>query len=76
MTTHDTLEACVNGTPAEPAPTVVTKEVDMSVTGPFILAEPDFEKTAVVKSDAYTILATVIDYWKETTEGKKGNQLA
>ena len=54
----------------------MTKEVDMSVTGPFILAEPDFEKTAVVKSDAYTILATVIDYWKETTEGKKGNQLA
>ena len=45
MTTHDTLgKACVNGTPAEPAPTVVTKEVDMAVAGPVLLAKPDYSK--------------------------------
>ena len=31
-------------------PTVVTKEVDMSVTGPFLLTKPDFSKTVSSKS--------------------------
>ena len=37
-----TLESYVNGTPT---PSLVTKEVDMTVTAPFLLAEPDFSKT-------------------------------
>ncbi len=34
-----TLEPYVNGTPA---PTLVTKEVDMAVAAPFLLVNPDF----------------------------------
>ncbi len=46
-----TLEPYVNGTPA---PTLVTKEVDMSVAAPFLLINPDFSKTEVVKAYAHT----------------------
>jgi len=46
------------------------------LTGPFLLAKPDFSKTEVVKAYVYTIVAPAIDFWKETTEGKKGAQLA
>jgi len=53
----------------------VTKEVDMSVTAPFLLVNPDFSKTEVVKAYAHTIVAPAIDYWKQTIEGKKGDQL-
>ncbi len=63
-----TLEPYVNGTPA---PTLVTKEVDMAVTAPFLLVNPDFSKTEVVKAYAHTIVGLVIDYWKQTIEGKK-----
>ena len=42
-----TLEPYVNGTPA---PTLVTKEVDMAVAAPFLLVNPDFSKTEVVKA--------------------------
>ena len=66
------MEAHANGTPA---PTVVTKEVDMALAGPFLLAKPDFSKTEVVKAYVYTIVAPAIDYWKETMEDKKGTQL-
>ena len=67
-----TLEPYVNGTPA---PTIVTKEVDMVVAAAFVLVNPDFSKTEVVKAYAHTIGAPVIDYWKQTIEGKKGDQL-
>ncbi len=48
-----TLEPYVNGTPA---PTLVTKEVDMAVAAPFLLVNPDFSKTEVVKTYAHTIV--------------------
>jgi hypothetical protein len=67
-----TLEPYVNGTPA---PTLVTKEVDMALAAPFLLVNPDFSKTEVVKAYAHTIVAPAIDYWKQTIEGKKGDQL-
>ncbi len=67
-----TLEPYVNGTPA---PTLVTQEVDMALAAPFLLVNPDFSKTEVVKAYAHTIVAPVIDYWKQTIEGKKGDQL-
>jgi hypothetical protein len=67
-----TLEPYVNGTPA---PTLVTKEVDMTVTAPFLLVNPDFSKTEVVKAYPHSILAPAIDYWKQTIEVKKGDQL-
>ncbi len=41
-----------------PAPTVVTKEVDMTETVPFLLTEPDFSKTEVVKAYVHTIVTT------------------
>ena len=41
-----TLEPYANGTPT---PTVMTKEVDIAVTAPFLLANPDSSKTEVVK---------------------------
>jgi hypothetical protein len=66
------LEPYVDGTPD---PTVVTKEVDMTVASPFLLAKPDFSKTEVVKAYDHTIVAPVMDYWKQTIEGKKGVQL-
>ena len=60
-----TLQAHANGTSA---PTVGTKEVDMAVAGPLLLAKPDFSKTEVVKAYVYTIVAPAIDSWKETLE--------
>jgi hypothetical protein len=50
-----------NGTPA---PSVVTKEVDMTVTAPFLLARPDFSKTEMIKTYSYIIVAPVMDFWK------------
>ena len=64
-----TLEPYVNGTPA---PSLVTKEVDMALAAPFLLVNPDFSKTEVVKTYAHTIVAPVIDYWKQTIEDEKG----
>ena len=58
-----------------PAPTVVTKEVDMTETAPFLLTESDFSKTEVVKTYVHTIVATAMDCWKQTIEVKKGSQL-
>ena len=46
----------------------------MTVTGPFLLTKTDFSKTEVVKTYVYTIVASVIDYWKETMKDKKGTQ--
>ncbi len=66
------LEPYTDGTPA---PTVVTKEVDVSVSAPFLLAKPDFSKTEVVKAYVGTIVAPAMDYWKQTIEGKKWAQL-
>jgi len=66
------LEPYTDGTPA---PTVVTKEVDMAVAAPFLLAKPDFSKTEVVKAYVGTIVAPAMDYWKQTIEGKKWAQL-
>jgi hypothetical protein len=57
-------------------PTVVTKEVDMTVTIPFLLAKPDFFKIEVVKANVHnTIVSPVMDYWKQTIEDKNGTQL-
>jgi hypothetical protein len=67
-----TLEPYADGTPA---PTLVTKEVDMALAAPFLLVNPDFSKTEVVKAYAHSIVAPAIDYWKQTIEGKKGDQL-
>ena len=53
----------------------MTKEVDMVVESPFLLAKPDFSKTEVVKSYVHTIVVPVMDYWKQTIEVKKGDQL-
>ncbi len=39
------------------------KEVDRAVTGPFLLAKPDFLKTEVVEAYVYTIVAPAIDFW-------------
>ncbi len=39
------------------------------------MVNPDFSKTEVVKAYAHTIVYVVIDYWKQTIEGKKGDQL-
>ncbi len=52
------------------------KEVDRAVAGPFLLAKPDFLKTEVVKAYVYTIVGPAIDFRKETTEVKRGAQLA
>jgi hypothetical protein len=54
-----TLEPYTDGTPA---PTVVTKEVDMTVSAPFLLTKPDFSKTEV-KAYVVTIVAPAMDYW-------------
>ena len=67
-----TLEPYVNGTPD---PSLVTKEVDMVVAAPFLLANPDFSQTEVVKAYTHTIVTPAMDYWKQTFEGKKGDQL-
>ena len=68
-----TLEPYADGTPA---PTVVTKEAEMALATPFLLTRPDFSKTEVVKAYAYIIVDPVMDYWKQTIEVKKGDQLA
>ncbi len=54
-----------------PAPTVVTKEVDMAVSAPFLLAKPDFSKTEV-KAYVGTIVAPAMDYWNRQTKARKG----
>jgi hypothetical protein len=54
-----TLEPYVNGTPA---PSLVTKEVDMVVAAPFLLVNPDFSNTEVVKAYAHTIVVPAMDY--------------
>jgi hypothetical protein len=68
-----TLEPYADGTPS---PTVVTKEANMALTAPFLLARPELSKTEVVKAYTYSIVAPVMDYWKQTIEVKKGTQLA
>ncbi len=60
-------------TDGTPTPSVVTKEVDMAVAAHFLLANPDFSNTEVVK--AYVDTTVAMDYWKQTIEGKKGAQL-
>jgi hypothetical protein len=47
----------------------------MAVAAPFFLVNPDFSKTEVVKAYTHTIVPPVIDYWKQTIEGKKGDHL-
>ncbi len=54
-----TLEPYVNGTPP---PTLVTKEVDMTVTILFLLDNPDFSKTEVVRTYVHTIVTPEMDY--------------
>ena len=53
------LEAYANGTPA---PNILPKEVDIVQATPFLLTNPDFSKTEVVKPYAHTVVAPVIDY--------------
>ena len=55
-------------TDGTPAPTVVTKEADMALAAPFLLARPDFSKTEVVKGYVYIIVDPVMDYWEQTIE--------
>ena len=62
------LEPYTDGTPA---PTVVTKEVDMAVSAPFLLTKPDLSKTEV-KSYVGTIVAPVMDYWNRQSKSRKG----
>jgi hypothetical protein len=50
-----------NSADGTPAPIVVTKEVDMTVAGSFVLDKSNFLKTEVVKVKVYTIIAHVID---------------
>jgi hypothetical protein len=40
-----------------------------------INSETNLSKPQVVKVYAHTIVAPVMDYWKQTIEGKKGDQL-
>ena len=53
----------------------MTKEADMALAAPFLLARPDFSKTEVVKAYAYSIVPPAMDYWKQTIEGKKETHL-
>ena len=39
---------------------------------PFLLTNPDFSKTEVVKAYTHSVVAPEIDYWKLTIEVKKG----
>jgi hypothetical protein len=42
---------------------------------PFLLTNPDFSKTEVVKAYAHTVVVPAIDYWKRTIEvTEKGAQ--
>jgi hypothetical protein len=65
------LEAYANGTPA---PSAVTKEVDMSVVALFLLAKPDLSKTEVVKAYAYSIVPpqVVMITGKRQPKSRKG----
>jgi hypothetical protein len=67
-----TLETYANDTPA---PNILPKEVDITQAASFLLTNPDFSKTEVVKTYAHTVVAPAIDYWKRTIEVKKGAQL-
>jgi hypothetical protein len=42
---------------------------------PFLLTNPDFSKTEMVKAYAHTVVDPAIDYWKRTIEVKKGTQV-
>jgi len=42
----------------------------------FLLKNPEFSKTEVVKAYAHTVVAAAMDYWKHTIEVKKGPQVA
>jgi hypothetical protein len=42
---------------------------------PFLLTNPDFSKTEMVKAYTHTVVAPAIDYWKRTIEVKKGTQV-
>ncbi len=44
-------------------------------SAPFLLTNPDFSKTEVVKAYAHTVVVPEIDYWKRTIEVKKGAQV-
>jgi hypothetical protein len=44
-------------------------------TAPFLLTNPDFSKTEMVKAYSHTVVAPPIDYWKHTIEVKKGDQV-
>jgi hypothetical protein len=44
-------------------------------SAPFLLTNPDFSKTEVVKTYVHTVVAPAIDYWKHTIEVKKGSQV-
>ena len=54
------------------SPEISGLEVDISQLAPFLLTNPDFSKTEVVKDYAHTIVAPAIDYWKHPIEVKKG----
>ncbi len=45
------------------------------MTTPFLLTNPDFSKTEMVKAYAHTVVAPAIDYWKRTIQVKKGAQV-
>jgi hypothetical protein len=42
---------------------------------PFLLTNPDFSKTEMVKAYAHTVVAHAIDYWKHTIQVKNGAQM-
>ncbi len=44
-------------------------------SAPFLLTNPDFSKTEMVKAYAHTVVAPAIDYWKRTIEVKRGAQV-
>ena len=49
--------------------------MDIVQATPFLLTNPDFSKTEVVKVYAHTVVVPVIDYWQRTIEVKKGAQV-
>ena len=50
----------------------MTKEVDMAVTTPFLLAKPDVSKTEVVKAYVYTMLFLLSITGKRQSKARKG----
>jgi hypothetical protein len=44
-------------------------------SAPFLLTNPDFSKTEMVKAYTHTVVAPAIDYWKHRIEVKKGAQV-